>query len=67
LDALRQRRVKVLGLIFNRAVSSPCERQYYERYQRAYHWEPDQARRAAALAEGQASNGTYAYSTTGRD
>jgi capsular exopolysaccharide synthesis family protein len=67
LDALRQRHVNVLGLIFNRAVSSPCERQYYGRYQRAYHWEPDQARRAAALAEGSASNGTYAYSTTGRD
>jgi len=68
LDALRQRHVKVLGLIFNRAVSSPCERQYYERYQRAYHWEPDPARRAAALAEGPtSSNGTYAYSTTARD
>lgn len=67
LDALRQRQVRVLGLIFNRAVSSPCERQYYERYQRAYHWEPDPVRRAAALAEGQATNETYAYSNAGRD
>src|SRR5256886_381720 len=45
LDALRQRRVHVLGLIFNRAASSPCERQYYQRYRRAYRWEPQKSGR----------------------
>ena len=47
LDALRQRRVHVLGLIFNRAASSPCERQYYQRYRRAYRWEPQKSGRVA--------------------
>ncbi len=41
LEILRQRHTCVLGLIFNGAVSSPCERQYYQPYARAYHWAPD--------------------------
>ncbi|HWX21818.1 MAG TPA: polysaccharide biosynthesis tyrosine autokinase [Candidatus Binatia bacterium] len=49
LGVLRQRRAHVIGLIFNRAVSSPCERQYYEPYTRAYHWEPGPAAQAARL------------------
>ena len=43
LSLLRQRRVRVIGLIFNRAVSSPCERQYYSQYAPAYQWQPDKA------------------------
>jgi capsular exopolysaccharide synthesis family protein len=39
LDIIRQRRAHVLGLIFNRAVSSPCEHQYYKPYGREYGWE----------------------------
>ena len=46
LDALRQRHIRVLGLIFNRAVSSRYERYYYERYQRSYGWERKETRRA---------------------
>lgn len=42
LDGLRQRHARVLGLVFNGAVSSPCERQYYQPYARAYRWEPDE-------------------------
>ena len=47
LDALRQRHVRVLGLIFNRAVSSPYEHHYYRRYREAYQWEPEKSGRAA--------------------
>jgi capsular exopolysaccharide synthesis family protein len=43
LDSLRQRHVRVLGLVFNHAESTPCERQYYQPYAHAYHWEPDKA------------------------
>jgi len=50
LDALRQRHVRVLGLIFNRAVSSPYELRDYRRYRRAYRWEPKEVRGATALA-----------------
>ena len=49
LDALRQRHVRVLGLIFNRAASSPYERQYYQRYRRAYRWEPEKSGRVALV------------------
>ena len=38
LDALRQRHVHVLGLIFNRAISSRYERDYYGRYEATYGW-----------------------------
>jgi succinoglycan biosynthesis transport protein ExoP len=41
LNLLRQRRVNVVGLIFNRAVASPAERQYYKHYAPAYQWPPD--------------------------
>jgi polysaccharide biosynthesis transport protein len=40
VGALR-RRARLLGLIFNRAEFSPCERQYYETYAHAYHWQPE--------------------------
>jgi len=41
LDLLRQRHARVLGLVFNRAISSPYEHHYYQRYRDAYHWKPD--------------------------
>jgi polysaccharide biosynthesis transport protein len=50
LDVLRQRRVHVLGLVFNRAASSPYEDQGYQRYCQAYGWEPRETRSADALA-----------------
>ena len=40
LDLLRQRHVRVLGLVFNRTVSSPYEHHYYRRYRHTYRWEP---------------------------
>jgi polysaccharide biosynthesis transport protein len=40
LDVLRQRKTHVLGLIFNCAVSSPCEQPYYQPYANTYHWKP---------------------------
>jgi capsular exopolysaccharide synthesis family protein len=40
LDALRQRRARVLGLIFNRALSSPFEYHPYQRYRDEYRWRP---------------------------
>jgi len=50
LDALRQRHVRLLGLVFNRATSSPYEPHYYQRYESAYNWEPEETGRVA-LAE----------------
>src|SRR5205823_12331610 len=44
LDALRQRHVRLLGLILNRAVSSPYEHHYYGRYRHTYRWEPEENR-----------------------
>jgi Mrp family chromosome partitioning ATPase len=43
LAVLRRRRVPVLGLVYNRAVSSPCERQYYQPYADMYYWQPSPA------------------------
>ena len=40
LDALRQRHARVLGLIFNRALSSPFEYHPYHRYRDEYRWRP---------------------------
>ncbi len=40
LDALRQRHSRVLGLIFNRAVSSAFEYHPYQRYKNQYRWQP---------------------------
>ena len=40
LDALRQRRARVLGLIFNRAVSSAFLYHPYRRYKAQYSWQP---------------------------
>jgi polysaccharide biosynthesis transport protein len=42
LEVMRQRHTQVLGLVFNRAVSSPCERQYYQTYAQAYGWQLEQ-------------------------
>ena len=49
LEALRQRHVRVLGLIFNRAVSSPYEHHCYRRYRHTYRWEPAENKGARAL------------------
>jgi len=38
LDALRQRQARVLGLIFNRALSSPFGYHPYQRYRNEYRW-----------------------------
>ena len=62
LDALRQRHVRVLGLIFNRAVSSPYEHHYYRRYRRTYRWEPKERGGATALAGNCAANATRGQS-----
>jgi capsular exopolysaccharide synthesis family protein len=40
LDALRQRHARILGLIFNRALSSPFEYHPYHRYRNEYRWRP---------------------------
>jgi capsular exopolysaccharide synthesis family protein len=39
LGALRQRRAHILGLIFNRAMTSPFEHYPYQRYRDAYRWQ----------------------------
>jgi capsular exopolysaccharide synthesis family protein len=38
-DALRQRQIPVLGLVFNRAVSSPYQRDPYQSYREVYRWD----------------------------
>jgi capsular exopolysaccharide synthesis family protein len=58
MDALRQRHVRVLGLIFNRAVSSPYEHHYYRLYRRTYRWEPKETKGATALAGDSAPSAT---------
>lgn len=50
LDVLRHRHVNVLGLIFNRTVSSPYEYHHYQRYRRTYGWEPRKTKGGGALA-----------------
>jgi capsular exopolysaccharide synthesis family protein len=47
LDALRQRHARVLGLIFNRALSSPFEYHPYQRYKDEYRWRPKVSTAAA--------------------
>jgi succinoglycan biosynthesis transport protein ExoP len=47
LDALRQRHASVLGLIFNRALSSPFEYHPYQRYKNEYRWRPKVSTAAA--------------------
>jgi succinoglycan biosynthesis transport protein ExoP len=51
LDALRQRHATVLGLIFNRAVSSPCDGHSYPRYQNGYGWRPRPAQSVGSAIE----------------
>jgi capsular exopolysaccharide synthesis family protein len=58
LDLLRQRHVRVLGLIFNRSVPSPYEHHYYQRYQGTYRWEPDETSRAATFPVSSAARTT---------
>jgi len=57
LEVMRQRHTRMLGLVFNRAVSSPCERQYYQTYAKAYGWQLEKTGAAGdappALASGQ--------------
>ncbi|HEV7924750.1 MAG TPA: polysaccharide biosynthesis tyrosine autokinase [Verrucomicrobiae bacterium] len=63
LDVLRQRRANLVGLIFNRAESSPCESPYYQPYAHAYHWQPEKPRLKAAMpASESAFNGGAASS-----
>jgi polysaccharide biosynthesis transport protein len=40
LNALRQRRATVLGIVFNRSISSRYEQHYYRQYQGTYSWQP---------------------------
>jgi len=56
LDLLRQRHVRVLGAIFNRAVASPYEHPYYQRYRRSYRWEQKKTRDMTALAPNSSPN-----------
>jgi polysaccharide biosynthesis transport protein len=47
LDALHQNHARVLGLVFNRAVSSRYEFNGYQRYGRSYRWQPHPPKRPA--------------------
>ncbi len=64
LDVLRQRRAHVVGLIFNRAESSPCERQYYQPYADAYHWQPETSRFGGALEAGESVSNSDAVNSS---
>jgi capsular exopolysaccharide synthesis family protein len=67
LDALRRRHVPVLGLIFNRAASSPYEHQYYQRYGHTYGWEPSPERVRGRGAFGAvATNSALNYTATSK-
>jgi succinoglycan biosynthesis transport protein ExoP len=44
LELLRQRKVNILGLVFNRAISSANERHSYTAYRSAYQWKPKRRR-----------------------
>jgi len=61
LEVLHQRGAHVLGLILNRAVSSPYEYHYYERYKDRYSWRP---KRAKARTEAAATAKTRVHTTT---
>ncbi|HEX4644492.1 MAG TPA: polysaccharide biosynthesis tyrosine autokinase [Verrucomicrobiae bacterium] len=54
LDMLRERQSRMLGLIFNQVVSSPCERQYYQPYAREYQWQPAPNKAVGQLPPGPA-------------
>jgi len=47
LGALRQRQARVLGLIFNRALSSPFEYHPYQKYRSEYRWQGKMSTAAA--------------------
>jgi succinoglycan biosynthesis transport protein ExoP len=51
LDLLRQRHAHVLGLVFNRVVSSPYEHHYYQSYRNAYRWKPSKSGSAGRAGE----------------
>lgn len=50
LDQLRQRHARVLGLVFNRALSSPYEHHYYKQYRNSYSWTPKAPRNPSPRA-----------------
>jgi succinoglycan biosynthesis transport protein ExoP len=45
LELLRQRRVNILGVVYNRAISSASERHHYSAYRNAYQWKPSRGSR----------------------
>ncbi len=55
LDLLRQRQAHVLGLVFNRVLSSASEYHYYQHYRHAYGWRPRPQDSAPELVYGSAS------------
>jgi len=50
LDVLKQRRIPVLGLVFNRAKFSRYENHYYGQYRASYGWRPKRGRNAKPAA-----------------
>jgi capsular exopolysaccharide synthesis family protein len=52
LELLRQRRAHVLGLIFNRAVSSSNGYHYYQHFRDEYRWHPQPSTRTGVLVGG---------------
>jgi capsular exopolysaccharide synthesis family protein len=58
LNVLRQCHANVLGLIFNRAVSSSFEYHGYQHYRQTYAWEPRETRPPGALVGESASRVT---------
>jgi capsular exopolysaccharide synthesis family protein len=50
LDVLKQRRIPVLGLVFNRANFSRYENHYYEQYRDSYGWRPKRGRNGKTAA-----------------
>jgi capsular exopolysaccharide synthesis family protein len=57
LDNLRQRQTHVLGLVLNRAVSSPCEHQYYQPYAWDYDWKIEKITGESVASETSSDNG----------
>jgi capsular exopolysaccharide synthesis family protein len=58
LDLLRQRQAHVLGLVFNRALSSASEYGHYQQYREAYRWHPQPRGSAPALVCASTSSST---------
>jgi capsular exopolysaccharide synthesis family protein len=49
LDLLRQRRARVLGLVFSRSLCAADGYDHYQHFRHEYQWAPGSARRASAL------------------